>query len=256
MKTLSIIAFLVLITPLVPLRSANADSSTAAGTGSSPENPHLVSTTAAPDLLAGTVLETMNAAGYTYIRMATADGEAWAAVPETALSTGEQVRLRGPLPMSNFYSPTLDRSFEMIYFGALSSEELATEDLASIHSDMAHGEADVSSYGMVASIARAEGSMGHTIEELHSMGTEQVGKTVAVRGLVTRFSPGILGKNWLRLVDGTGSQEEADTEVAVATQDDAQVGDIVLVSGTLAFNVDIGMGHVYPVLIENAKITR
>ena len=48
---------------------------------------------AEPNRLAGTVLETLDASSYTYVRFETADGEAWAAVP------------REPAPIENTQQP-------------------------------------------------------------------------------------------------------------------------------------------------------
>ena len=41
----------------------------------------------------GTVLETMDAAGYTYLKLKTAEGETWAAVNESKVAVGDEVSL-------------------------------------------------------------------------------------------------------------------------------------------------------------------
>ena len=46
--------------------------------------------------LTGTILETMDAAGYTYVKLKTADGEAWAAVNAAKVAKGDTVTDREP----------------------------------------------------------------------------------------------------------------------------------------------------------------
>jgi len=64
----------------------------------------------------GTVLETINAGMYTYARIGTENAEIWAAAPMSELAVGDTVSLAGADNMGPFTSPTLDRTFEEIYF--------------------------------------------------------------------------------------------------------------------------------------------
>jgi hypothetical protein len=67
----------------------------------------------------GVVLERLDAGIYTYLRIKTASGETWAAVPKGEAAVGAQVRIRNPQPMDGFQSPSLKRTFERIIFGTL-----------------------------------------------------------------------------------------------------------------------------------------
>lgn len=67
----------------------------------------------------GVVLERLDAGVYTYLRLKTATGETWAAVPKAEVAKGAQVRIRNPQPMDGFQSPSLKRTFERIIFGTL-----------------------------------------------------------------------------------------------------------------------------------------
>jgi len=64
----------------------------------------------------GVVLEQMDGGGYTYARMSTDEGEIWAAGPVAALSVGDSIALFDPVPMEDFYSNALDRTFDVLYF--------------------------------------------------------------------------------------------------------------------------------------------
>ena len=64
----------------------------------------------------GTVLETMNTAGYTYLKVKTSTEEIWAAAPEFKVSVGNSVIVPSGLPMVNYHSKTLNRDFKLVYF--------------------------------------------------------------------------------------------------------------------------------------------
>lgn len=85
-------------------------------------NPHeagLPKTLPATPALEGKVLETLDAATYTYLRLSTKDGETWAAVPKATVAKGATVKVKNPQPMDGFKSPSLNRTFEKIVFGTL-----------------------------------------------------------------------------------------------------------------------------------------
>jgi len=69
----------------------------------------------------GEVLESQDVANYTYLRLKTAAGEVWAAVPRANVRVHEQVQLVGATLMRDFESKTLKRTFPSIYFGTLAS---------------------------------------------------------------------------------------------------------------------------------------
>ena len=65
---------------------------------------------------AGIVLETMTAGGYTYARIGADDTEIWVAGPVAEIAVGDTVSLAGADNMGPFTSPSLDRTFDEIYF--------------------------------------------------------------------------------------------------------------------------------------------
>jgi hypothetical protein len=74
--------------------------------------------------ITGTVLETMDAAGYTYMRLKTAKGEIWAAVQKTTVKKGSEVTVLNAVSMDGFESKTLKRKFDHIVFGKQSPRGL------------------------------------------------------------------------------------------------------------------------------------
>ncbi len=82
---------------------------------------------------------------------------------------------------------------------------------------------------------------------------ELAGKQVPLRGKVVKFLRQIMGKNWLHLQDGSGS--EGTNDLTVTTTVMVEVGDLVLVNGKVSVNRDFGYGYSYEVLLEDAEIT-
>ena len=64
----------------------------------------------------GKVVETMNAAGYTYVCLENNGQKTWVAVPETKVAVGQQVSCQPGVMMPNFTSKTLKRTFDSIVF--------------------------------------------------------------------------------------------------------------------------------------------
>ena len=78
--------------------------------------------------LSGTVLETLAASKYTYLRLSTAsDGQVWAAVPSSSVAVGTRVSIAGAARMVDFKSDTLKRTFKEIYFGTLAANAPTTD---------------------------------------------------------------------------------------------------------------------------------
>ncbi|WP_028583585.1 hypothetical protein [Desulfogranum mediterraneum] len=70
----------------------------------------------AATVLQGTISETMNSGGYTYLRLDTAQGKLWVAIPETTVKKGAAVQVLPGMKMEDFSSRSLKRSFATIIF--------------------------------------------------------------------------------------------------------------------------------------------
>jgi hypothetical protein len=219
----------------------------------------------------GTVLETIDAAGYTYLRLKTPKGEIWAAVTKAAVRKGSEVTVGNATWMDGFESKTLNRKFDHIVFGTLSTGTVETSDLFPIASGhptsmgsqpratMAEQHAAVANAPVETGkikVKKAEGTDGKTVAEIFAGKVSLKDSSVAVRGKVIRYNPGIMGKNWIHLRDGSGSREKKDDDITVTTLDPAAVGDVVLVKGTVRLDRDFGAGYAYPVIIEDARISK
>jgi hypothetical protein len=105
-------------------------------------------------------------------------------------------------------------------------------------------------------VKKADGAEGKTVAEVFAGKASLKDTSVAIRGKVVKYNPGIMGKNWVHLRDGSGTPEKKDDDITVTTLDSAAVGDIILVKGTVRIDRDFGAGYAYPVIIEDAKVSK
>ena len=201
--------------------------------------------------LKGEVLEVRDVESYTYLRLKTKDGEAWAAVPTAAVKKGAQVAIGNAMVMQDFESKSLKRKFDRIVFGTLG--EAAARPAAMPASP--HGAAPAPA-APVAKVAKAPGAEGRTVAEVVGGKAALKDKPVAVRAQVVKVTSGILGKNWLHVQYGSGSAAQGTHDLIVTTKDTAAVGDVVLARGTVRTDVNVGAGYAYAVLVEDAAVKK
>jgi len=203
---------------------------------------------AVQDSLEGKVLEVVAATPYAYVRLGTAHGEAWAAIPAFDLKVGSQVRILVQLKMDKFESPSLHRTFDAVYFGTVAG--------AAGEAPAAAPAASGQPAAPDAMVPKASGSEARTIAELYAHPKAVEGKTVLVRGKVVKYNEGIMHLTWLHLRDGSGTVQTQDNDLTVTSLDKARLGDVVTVRGIVHLNKDLGMGYKYPVILEDAKVAR
>ena len=202
----------------------------------------------------GKVTETVNAAGYTYVQVDTGSEQFWAAAPEFVVAVGDDVVVPEGMPMPDYHSKTLDRTFDMVYFVPsvlVGGAQNLSGEVPADHPPMNGGKTVVEETTVdLSGITVAEG--GVTVEDVFTKKDELAGKPIAVRGKVVKFTPEIMGKNWIHLQDGTGAAGSND--LTVTTSASAQMGDTVIVKGALVVDKDFGYGYAYDVIIEDAEV--
>jgi hypothetical protein len=93
-----------------------------------------------------------------------------------------------------------------------------------------------------------------TISKLFTDKKTLSGKTVKIKGQVTKFLPQIMGKNWIHMQDGT--EFEGGYDLTVTTDIMVNVGDLITIEGKVAVDKDFGYGYFYNVLLEEGKISK
>jgi len=228
----------------------------------------------------GTVLETMNGAGYTYMLVDSGTAKEWVAIPETTVAAGDHVTYSQGMEMKDFHSKSLDRTFPSIIFSAgLTGNKddtvkngepanddsfaaaVAREQKSASGTSPAMPEVSGGSSGAVVpftevSVEKAPGENSYTVEEIFDQAEKLNGTTVRLRGKVVKFSPSIMGRNWIHLQDGTGNPMNNTHDLVVTTDATVATGDTIIVEGVLAANKDFGAGYKYAVIVEKAKIIK
>ncbi len=216
---------------------------------------------AVPVSLSGKVLQTMNASGYSYIYIEQADGsKKWVAVTQTNVKVGDQMSFKPGMEMGRFESKALNRSFDSIVFsdGVLSGGSTAAAPDPGKGEGVSPGsQGATKDKAAKISVTKATGPNAITVAEAYSKSAKLNKKTVVIRGQVVKFSSGIMGKNWIHIQDGTGSEKKKNHNLVCTSKTDiADVGDVVTITGTLIKDRDFGAGYKYPVIIEDTKITK
>jgi hypothetical protein len=216
--------------------------------------------------LQGKVLEVKDVETYTYLRLKTRDGEIWAAVNKAPVKTGAEVTIVNPMIMKDFESKTLKRKFDRIAFGTLAGTAAAPAAAAAAAPTAAPAAAPAIDMGAMhagmakpvdvpdVKVAKATGADARTVAEIVSGRVALKDKPVVVRGKVVKFTPGVMGKNWIHLRDGSGAAADGTNDIVVTTKDETKIGDVVLVKGVVATDRDLGHGYKYKVLIEEATL--
>lgn len=69
-------------------------------------------------VIKGKVKETLNSSGYTYVLLESKGKTIWVAIPETKITVGKEMSFESDKEMKNFYSKSLNRTFDTIIFSA------------------------------------------------------------------------------------------------------------------------------------------
>jgi len=220
----------------------------------------------------------MDATDYTYMRLKTASGETWAAVTKTKVAKGDDVTVANAMVMDGFESKTLNRKFDHIVFGVLAGPGAAAaapaagdlpmvaghpptagtaggetpQQMAAQHGQAAGGPEDAADV----KVDKAAGANAKTVAELWAQRASLKGKEIVVKARVVKVTSGVMGRNWLHVRDGSGSKATKDNDLTVTTEASAKIGDVVVVTGLVSIDKDFGAGYAYPVIVENAKVTR
>ncbi|MBI5556946.1 MAG: DNA-binding protein [Deltaproteobacteria bacterium] len=230
--------------------------------------------------LSGTVVETFDSGGYTYIQLDEGAKKIWAAVGQAKVAVGDKISLQNGPVMSNFHSKTLDRTFPEIIFcsgivggaaaappagGAPSSFSAAVQgEGAAMPPAAGMGGAEDASGGSTKAVAplqeikveKAEGENGYQVGEVFSSAGDLAGKKVKVRGKVVKVSPNIMGRTWVHLQDGTGNAASNNHDLVVTSTEAPELNSVVVAEGELAKDKDFGSGYFYNVIIEGATFSK
>ena len=201
-----------------------------------------------PDgMVRGTVAETIDSGGYTYAFIESDEYQHWIAGPATAVQVGDVLQASAGMPMTNFTSNTLNRTFDVVYFS--SSMQNLSSRAPAVNSSREPVVTDV------ADVQIAALEPGQDSAYVYANKDELAGQAISLRGKVVKYNKGIMGWNFIHIQDGSGDAENRSNDLTVTSKDVTAVGETVVVTGAIILDRDFGAGYSYTVLMEDATIS-
>lgn len=215
------------------------------------------------------VQEVLQASQYTYLHAKENDNEVWLAVPSIQAKAGDTYYYEGGIEMKKFESKELNKVFESIILlekintepkssAVVATKDHYTDPAANNTSSTSQDSAAAGNYTRKVTppekkeikVAVAKG--GISIADLFSKKESYAGKTVKIKGQVTKYTPAVMNKNWIHIQDGTDFNGKFD--LTVTSENEVKVGDIVTLEGKISLNKDLGYGYFFDVIMEDAAI--
>lgn len=211
--------------------------------------------------------EVVQTSQYTYIRFQEIGNPInkdidtlWCAITSMDVKISDTLYYKGGFAMKQFQSKELGRTFaEVLFIDDISkTDDFVKREIAAVPSHQQMESTDSAMVGKPkiekANVKIDKVAGGISIAELYANKTKYEGKTVKIKGQVTKFSPEIMEKNWIHMQDGTESNGKFD--LTITTKETVKVGDIIIIEGKIALNKDLGYSYFYEVLLEEAKIIK
>lgn len=211
------------------------------------------------------VAEVVQGNTYTYIKAKENSGEKWMAVSKQEVQPGEVYFYSEGLPMQNFHSKEIDRTFDEIYFvSEISKTPIKKGGMGGMGSGAMGGMGAMGGAGTEqqhqgkvgteqnSSIAVEKSAGEITVAQVFANRSEYSGKEIEIKGIVVKVNKQVMDKNWIHIQDGTS--DNGNFDLTITSDDVAEVNDEITVRGKITLNKDFGYGYSYEVILEDAKI--
>lgn len=204
-------------------------------------------------IIAQEVLQTTQ---YTYIRAKEGENEIWLAAAKMDATVGRKYYFDGGLPMKDFPSKELKKTFkEILFLDNITDQPSSSEESISASSQTITN----SSKGSAIEIEKKEVKVKHekndvTIAALFENKNTYADKKIKIKGQVSKFTPGIMKRNWIHLQDGTDFSGKFD--LTITSDQEVKVGENIVIEGVIKLEKDFGYGYFYDVIMEDAKLVK
>lgn len=184
----------------------------------------------------------------------------WLAVPTIEAKIGETFYYKGGMVVPDFESKELDRKFdEVVFLSGITKPDEIDIDKGMVDSNV---DKDITGSNktaeskpakkptlerLVMNLDPLDGTI--TIADLFENSEQYNGKVVRIKGEVTKFNGGIMGRNWVHYQDG--SIHDGQFDLMITTKAEPAIGAIVIFEGVITINKDFGSGYFYTVLMED-----
>lgn len=213
------------------------------------------------------VLEVIQVENYTYLRAKENVEEIWLATPTMQAAAGDTLYYQSGMMMSKFESRELKRTFEKILFVDKISKTkdlpLAKTETVPVlppdHAPITATQTETPPMGSTKDTVKQKINIapvknGVSIAEILKNPSAFNGKTVLIKGKVTKYTAGVMGKNWVHIQDG--SDFNGKFEIVITTLAELKDGETVTFEGPITLNKDLGYGYFFEVLMEDAKVVK
>jgi hypothetical protein len=194
------------------------------------------------------VVEVIQGNSYTYIKAKENMAEKWMAVSKQEVQTGTVYYYDEALPMNNFHSKEIDRTFEEIFFvNSVSTTPIAQAQMKPLDGHM--GKVDNQQNSAI-TLEKQAGEI--TVAQIFANRSEYSAKEVEIRGIVVKINEQVMGKNWIHIQDGTS--DNGNFDLTATSTDLPNLNDEITIKGKIILNKDFGYGYTYEVIMEDAKV--
>ena len=216
--------------------------------------------------LSGSVLETMDGGGYTYVLLKKSAEKVWVAIPLMKVTVGQELALLPGYEMKDFTSRGLNRKFDRLIFSAGVDGEVLRLSPSALK--MAHKGVPVAAPAAPAApvapkaasskpirvVPKAKGPNAYTVAQLYAKKAKLEKKPIVVSGRVVKVTTHIMKRNWIHIQDGSGSEKKKTNDLIITSQDLPKEGDLVTARGTLYNNIDFGSGYRYSLIMQDGSV--
>ncbi|UJH66644.1 hypothetical protein [Allomuricauda sp. SCSIO 65647] len=199
------------------------------------------------------VQEVLHATRYVYLRVKEGQEEFWIATRKMDAKKGETYFYRGGLLKTDFESREHDRIFKKIYLvtNLVSEKDHSTLAKAEPKSNPVMEKGEVTKEDIQTHTEKTIEFKGHTtIAELLKDPKKYEGHSVEISGTCVKINPGIMGRNWLHLRDGS----KDDYDLVVTSNALVTEGSKITVRAVVTLNKDFGAGYSYELILENGTL--
>lgn len=194
------------------------------------------------------VVEVIQGNSYTYIKAKENMAEKWMAVSKQEVQTGSVYYYDEALPMNNFHSKEIDRTFDEIFFvNSISTTPLAQAQPKAMEGHK--GKVDIQQNSAI-TLEKQAGEI--TVAQIFGNRSNFSEKEVEIRGIVVKVNEQVMGKNWIHIQDGTS--DNGNFDLTITSADLPKLNDEITVKGKIILNKDFGYGYTYEVIMEDAKV--
>jgi len=206
------------------------------------------------DLHRVVVNEVLPTSRYVYLHVNEGEKQFWVATRKQDVKKGKTYFYKGGLLKTNFESKEYNRVFETVYLVSNLVEENHSKNTGILDENVSKSAQGTSDKVIIPThtedIIEHKGSI--KIAELVKNPKKYDGKTIQISGKCVKINPGIMGRNWIHLKDGT----KDDFDLVITSNTFVQEGSVITLKALVSLNKDFGAGYKYDLILENGTVIK